>query len=135
MLGACRTFSVVHVRVHALRPFLTQSIFRQLKTALFDWTFFGLDSSNPSYRQSSRFYSFVLFLEAVGVRKYCCTTVWQSKIGWQLCASRVPRGQRVLRARQTLVQAGWWRWTSAESRQSYVCGVALSLELPKLQQS
>ena len=33
---------------------------------------------------------FVLFLEAVDVREYCCTAVWQSKIGWQLCALRVP---------------------------------------------
>ena len=32
--------------------------FRQSKTALFDWTFFRLNSSGPSYRQSSRFYSF-----------------------------------------------------------------------------
>ena len=34
---------------------------------------------------------FALFLEAVGVREYCCTAVWQSEIGWQLCALRVPR--------------------------------------------
>ena len=32
--------------------------FRQSKAALFDWTFFRLDSSGPSYRQSSPFYSF-----------------------------------------------------------------------------
>ena len=32
--------------------------FRQSKTALFDWTFFRLDSFGPSYHQSSRFYSF-----------------------------------------------------------------------------
>ena len=51
---------------------------------------------------------FVLFLEAVGVREYCCTAVWQSKIGWQLCASRVLREQRVLRSRRTFVQAGKW---------------------------
>ena len=34
--------------------------------------------------------------------------VWQSKIG--LCASHALREQGVLRARRTLVQAGWWRW-------------------------
>ena len=28
-------------------------VFRQSKTALFDWTFFRLDSSAPFYRQSS----------------------------------------------------------------------------------
>ena len=36
--------------------------------------------------------------------------MWQSKIGWQLCAARVLREQRVLRARLTFVQAAWWRW-------------------------
>ena len=76
--------------------------FRQSKTALFDWTFFRLDSSGPSsYRQSSSYsqgYSrvdftvFVLFLEAVGVREYCCTAV---EIGWQLCGSRFLREQRL----------------------------------------
>ena len=67
--------------------------FLQSKTALFDWIFFRLESSGPSsYRQSSRFYSVVLFLEAVGVREYCCTTV---EIGWQLCASRFLREQRL----------------------------------------
>ena len=55
--------------------------------------FFRLESSGPSsYRQSSRFYSFELFLEAVGVREYCCMAV---KIGWQLCASRFLREQRL----------------------------------------
>ena len=34
---------------------------------------------------------FVLFLEAVGVREYCCTA---GRIGWQLCASRRLREQR-----------------------------------------
>ena len=32
------------------------------------------------------------FLEAVGVREYCCTAV---EIGWQLCASRFHREQRL----------------------------------------
>ena len=117
-----------HIRAHRrLRPFLTQSDSASRKwpfsTELF-WSY---------YQSRVNFIVFVLFLEAVGVREYyCCTAVWQSKIGRQLCASRVPRKQRVLRARRTLVQAGWWRWTLAESRQSYVCGVALSLEPPKL---
>ena len=63
---------------------------RQSKTALFDWIFFRLESSGSSYRQSSRFLVFVLFLEAVGVREYCCTAV---EIGWQLRASRFLREQ------------------------------------------
>ena len=35
---------------------------------------------------------FVLFLEAVGVGEYCCTA---GEIGWQLCASRCLREQRL----------------------------------------
>ena len=38
------------------------------------------------------FIVFVLFLEAVGVREYCCTA---GGIGWQLCASRCLREQRL----------------------------------------
>ena len=38
------------------------------------------------------FIVFVLFLEAVGVREYCCTAV---EIGWQLYASRFLREQRL----------------------------------------
>ena len=38
------------------------------------------------------FIVFVLFLEAVGVREYCCTAV---EIGWQLCSSRFLREQRL----------------------------------------
>ena len=72
------------------------------------------------------FIVFVLFLEAVGVREYCCTAV---EIGWQLCASRFlreqrfgePSSQRVggfglepKAAKGTFVELH-----SAESRQSY----------------
>ena len=38
------------------------------------------------------FIVFVLFQEAVGVREYPCTAV---EIGWQLCASRFLREQRL----------------------------------------
>ena len=38
------------------------------------------------------FIVFVPFLEAVGVREYCCTAV---EIGWQLCASLFLREQRL----------------------------------------
>ena len=44
------------------------------KRAFSDWTCFQLHYSGP-HRRSSRFYSFVLFLEAVGVREYCCLAV------------------------------------------------------------
>ena len=52
----------------------------------------------------------VLFLKAVGVKKYTTTAVCQSKNGCKLYASCVLREQRVLHARGALVQAGWWRW-------------------------
>ena len=82
------------------RPFLTQSDSASRKRPFstrifFDWILLVL-----LIVSQVDFIVFVLFLEAVGVREYCCcTAVWQSKIGWQLCASRVPREQRVLRAR------------------------------------
>ena len=38
------------------------------------------------------FIVFVLCLEAVGVKEYCCTAV---EIGWQLCASGFLREQRL----------------------------------------
>ena len=77
----------------SLRPFLMQSEIRQSKTALFDWTFFDwillvllLIVSRVD------FIVYVLFLEAVGVREYCFTA---GEIGWQLCASRCLRKQRL----------------------------------------
>ena len=73
------------------------------------------------------FIVFVLFLEAVGVRKNCCTAV---EIGWQLCASRFLREHGSANPRPSeLVALGL-----AESRQSFVRGVALSREPPKPQQ-
>ena len=57
--------------------------------------FFRLDSSGPSsYRQSSRFYGFYALpmIGAVSVSEYCCTA---GEIGWQLCASRFLREQRL----------------------------------------
>ena len=74
------------------------------------------------------FLVFVLFLEAVGVREYCCTA---GEIGWQLCASRCLREQRLDEpSSQRVGPLGL-----AESRQSYVRGVALGREPPKLQQA
>ena len=128
---------------------------------VFDWIFFQLDSSGPSYRQSSRFHTFcalprrgwcegyssrksvgssvlrsrvdficfVLFLDAGGVRD----TAVENRLA-ALCfarSSRAMRASRVTTPRPSrLVALG-----SAERRQSYVRGVALSREPPKLQQA
>ena len=62
--------------------------FRQAKTALFDWVLAVL----LLIVSRVDFLVFVLFLQAVGVREYCCTA---SEIGWQLCASRFLREQRL----------------------------------------
>ena len=62
--------------------------FRQSKTALFDWILLVLLLIDSRVD----FTVFVLFLEAVGVREYCCTA---GEIGWQLCASRCLREQRL----------------------------------------
>ena len=62
--------------------------FRQSKTALFDWILLVL----LLIVSRVDLIVFVLFLEAVGVREYCCTAV---EIGRQLCASRVLREQRL----------------------------------------
>ena len=71
------------------------------------------------------------------MREYCCTAV---EIGWQLCDSRAfsvsngstnPRPSELVAPRPSeLVTLGL-----AESRQSYVRGIALSREPPKLQQA
>ena len=94
---------------------------------------FRLDSSRPSsYRQSSRFYSFCA-LPRGGWCKGVLLNGSRKSVGSSVsCASRVLREQRVLHARRTFVQAGWWRWAkpkaakatfvalySGESRQSY----------------
>ena len=61
---------------------------RPFSTGLFfDWILLVLLIVSPV-----DFIVFVLFLEAVDVREYCCTTV---EIGWQLCASRCLREQRL----------------------------------------
>ena len=116
--------------ITTIRPFLTQS---DSAVAIYDRTFFRLDSSGPcSYRQSGRFRSFCALPEAVGVSGYCCTAVWKSKIGWQLCASRVVREQRVLALDEPSSQrVGGFRLIA----ESYLRGVALSREPRKLQQA
>ena len=78
------------------------------------------------------FIVFVLFLEAVDVREYCCMAV-QNRLE-ALCFARSSRATRASRATNLrpspLVALG-----IAENRQSYVRGVALSREPPKLQQA
>ena len=75
-----------------IRPFLTQSDSasrkRSFSTGIFpDWILLVL-----LIVSRVDFIVFVLFLEAVGVREYCCTA---GEIGWQLCASRCLREQRL----------------------------------------
>ena len=98
--------------------------FRLSKTALFDWTFFRLNFSGPSYRQSSRFYSF----GALPRGGWCEEVLLYSRRNRlaALCFVLFPRAT----ARRTFVAASWWL-----SGQSYVRGVALSREPPKLQQA
>ena len=62
--------------------------FRQSKTALIDLILLVL----LLIVSRVDFIVFVLFLEAVGVREYCCTA---GEIGRQLCASRFLREQRL----------------------------------------
>ena len=78
------------------------------------------------------FIVFVLFLEAVGVREHCCMAV-ENRLA-ALCFARSSRETRASRA-TNLRPSGLVALGLAESRQSYVCGVALSRKLPKLQQA
>ena len=87
-----------------IRPFLMQSDSasrkRPFSTGLFfDWILLVLllIVSRVDFRV------FVFFLEAVGVREYCCTA---GEIGWQLCFALSPRAT----AQRTFVLASWWHW-------------------------
>ena len=102
--------------------------FRQSKTVLFDWILLV----HLLIVSRVDFIAFALFLEAVGVRGYCCIAVEN-----RLAALRFARSSRATRASRAtnprpngLVALGL-----AESRQSYHRGVALSREPPKLQQA
>ena len=71
---------------------------------------------------------FVLFLQAIGVSEYCDTTV---EIGWQLCASRFLREQRLdepspqrvggfgFSRKPPKLRSNFVELHSAQSRQSY----------------
>ena len=78
------------------------------------------------------FMVFVLFLEEVGVREYCCMTL-ETRLA-ALCFARSSRATRASRA-TNLRPSGFVALGLAESRQSYVRGVALSGEPPSLQQA
>ena len=76
-----------------IRPFLVQSDSASRKRPFrldffFDWILLVL----LLIVSRVDFIVFVLFLEAVGVREYCCTP---GEIGWQLCASRFLHEQRL----------------------------------------
>ena len=76
------------------------------------------------------FIVFVLFLETVGVREYCCMAV-ESMLE---APARFPRATRASLATNPC-PSGLVGLDMVESRQSYVRGVALSGEPPKLQQA
>ena len=100
----CRNFRA-KIRRSGLPMFNIKAIsytvgFRQLKTALLDWTFLRLDSSGPSsYRQSSRFYSFCVLPRGCwceGVLLCCCMAV-ENRLA-ALRFARYPRATRASRA-------------------------------------
>ena len=67
---------------------------RESITAFSDWNFRPNPFGPRSYRYTSRFYSFVLFLEADGVREDCCMAV-ESRLE-ALRFVRSPRATRSL---------------------------------------
>ena len=75
-----------------LRPFLIQSDSASRKRPFSTGLFFDRNLLVLLIVSRVDFIVFVLFLEAVGVREYCCTEV---EIGWQLCATRFLHEQRL----------------------------------------
>ena len=100
--------------------------FCQSTTALFDWIFLVL-----LIISRVDVMVFVL-LETVGVRECCCMAV-KNRLA-ALCFARSSRAKRASRA-TNLRPSGLVALGSAESRQSYVRGVALSREPPKVLQA
>ena len=80
------------VRILGSRPFLIQSDSANRKRPCSTGLFFDWNLLVLLIVSRVDFIVFVLFLEAVSVREYCCTAV---EIGWQLCASRFLREQRL----------------------------------------
>ena len=98
-----------------LRQFLIQSDSASRKRPFSTGYFFDWNLLILLIVSRVDFIVFVLFLAAVGVREYCCTAV---EIGWQLCASRVLRKQRL-----------------DEPLSQRVGGFGLNRKPPKLQQA
>ena len=80
----------------------------------------------------SDFIVFVLFLEALGAGEYCCMAAENGLAA--LCFARSPRATRASHAMNPR-PSGLVAFGLAESRQSYVRGVALSREPPELRQA
>ena len=78
------------------------------------------------------FLVFVLFLKAIGVREYCCMAV-ECRLQ-ALCFVHFPRATRASRATSSC-RSGLVALDLAESRQSYIRGIALSRGPRKLQQA
>ena len=88
----------------AVRPFLTQSDSASRKRPFSAGIFVRLDFSGPSYRQSSRFYSFCALPRGgwcEGVLLYDSRNRLAA-----LCFAISPPAT----ARRTLVPASWWLW-------------------------
>ena len=116
-----------------VKPFLTQpdSAGRQRSFStglLLDWILLAL----LVVLSRVDFIVFVLFLEAVGVREYCCMAVENRLTA--LCFVRSSRATHASRA-TNLRPSGLVALGLAESRQSYIRGVALNREPPMLQQA
>ena len=132
--ASCASCSLrVNYDTCGLRPFLTQSDSasrkRPFSTGLFsDWILLVLLLIGSRVD----FIVFVLFLEAVGVREYCCMAV-ESRLA-ALCFAGSSRATRASRA-TNLRPSGLVALSLAERRQSYIRGVTLSREPPKLQQA
>ena len=114
-----------------LRPSLTRadsaSRKRSFSTALFfDWILLVL---LLIVSRVGCYIVFVLFLEAVGVREYCCMEV-ETRLA-ALCPTHSSRATRASRA-TNLRPSGLLALGLGESHRSYVRGVALSQEPPKL---
>ena len=70
----------------------------QSKRAVFDWTFFRLDYLVLLIVSRVEFIVFALFLEAVGVREYCCMAV-ENRLA-VLCSARASRAREELSSKR-----------------------------------
>ena len=117
----------------AITPFLIQSDSASRKRPFSTVLFFdGILLVLLLIASRVDFIVFMLFLEAVGLKEYCCMAVGNRLAA--LCFARSSRATRASRA-TNLRPSGLVASGLAESRQSYVRGAALSREPPKLQQA